>query len=260
MKKKLKLLIVVVLILSSVIIGYRIIISRQSEKTNIQKTKYQHALDLMKQEKYSKASKLLREVVEENSEQMNVIIGAHAWLHMCYKRQGLEAKVTANARSAIAMFRELFQKHPEEYHLSCRIAAQYFVVQDWENARKRFQEYIEAEAAAEEKQPFLRAKTHMKIAEICENEGKWSEMVQEYQKILADLENPYKVLKAEAQYSIAEAYRIHGVEIFGTVEKAKSEAFKAYQKVIALFPEREYTEWREKAEERITQLRETSKN
>ena len=83
----------------------------------------------------------------------------------------------------------------------------------------------------------------------------WSEMIQEYQRVIDDTENPYRIFKAEAQFSIAEAYRIHGVEIFGTVEKAKDESLQVYQQVIDNYPWRECTEWREKAQERIIELK-----
>lgn len=246
--------------------GYEIIVSQKLRETKITKLredtipkeKLRYAGELVKQKKYKRACIEFKKIAEEYSNHVDVI-GIYAWLDGCYKQQGLDTEVVANARSAIDRARQLLKEHPDEYHLNCSIGFFYSSLGEWNNVRKSFQKYLEAEALAEKKDPFLRARAHMEIAKTYENEGKWLEMVGEYQKVLDDPENPYKSLKAEAQFSIAEVYSNYGIEIFGTEEKAKEETLKAYQKVIDMFPEREYTKWSEQAEKRIRQLKEIEK-
>ena len=236
-----------------VIIRHGIVTSQKSQERKIPEEKIRYIACLVKQKQYNTASIELSKIAAEYSDSVDVM-GVYAWLCECYSRQGLETEAFCSARCAVAKGKELLGKHPNRHDLCCCIGSSYSTLGDWENARKSFQKFIDAEAVAKKKDPALRCRAYLEIAKAYRNQGKWSEAVQHYQKVLANRENPCRFFMAEAQFFIAEAYRVHGKEIFGTEEKAKEATLRAYNNVTALYPEKECAQWREKAKEQAREL------
>lgn len=223
------------------------------------KAQLREAYKLTMEKRYNEAVKELQKLTDLGTEPLDNM-SVCGLIQKCYREQNLKSGIISNARTAINKGQELLTSHPDAYHLNIYLGWFYSEIEDWENARKSYQNFIEAEAAAVKKDPTSRAQVHMRIAKIYENEQKWSAMVQEYQEVIDDYENPYKVLKAEAQFSTGQAYEAHGKEIFETAERAKKEAPRAYQQVIDLFPEKRCKEWRDKADERLRELGEKLNN
>ncbi len=234
---------------------FRLVTLERSKRTETTIEMLGHARDLASQGKLDRAAEELQRVIIKDPES-SLALGACRGLHTLYTRLNRKSEISSNARAGIQLAKKSLEKGKttgDWYCLYYHIGFFHSVLEQWDDARENFQAFIQA---ADKKDIFLICKAKMDFAATYGSEGNWSRMIEEYEKIIADPEYPMNALKAEAQFHIAEAYQAHGVEIFGSDQKARDESAQAYQQVVDRYPWIECTAWREKAQECMKELKE----